>query len=130
MLTSSPRRLSDIKAGLASLREVIRERQIDSIAIPPLGCGNGGLERSDVRPLIVEALGELPGVRGDGCPVPTNLRRLAELLEVPLVLLGTGSGLPVWHVTVWAAPEDPVLGDCDWMAIAAELMHRTGLSEH
>jgi hypothetical protein len=31
------------------LREFIRERQIDSIAIPPLGCGNGGLEWSDVR---------------------------------------------------------------------------------
>jgi O-acetyl-ADP-ribose deacetylase (regulator of RNase III) len=34
------------------LREVIQERQIDSIAIPPLGCGNGGLEWSDVRSLI------------------------------------------------------------------------------
>jgi hypothetical protein len=54
--------LSDIKAGLASLRGVIQGRQVDFIAIPPLGCGNGGLERSDVRPLIVEALGELPGV--------------------------------------------------------------------
>jgi hypothetical protein len=36
----------------------------------------------------------------------------------------------VWHVTVGAAPEDPVLGDGDRMAIAAELMHRSGLSAH
>jgi hypothetical protein len=33
---------------------------------------------------------------------------LAELLEVPLVSLGDRAPvLPVWHVTVWAAPEDP-----------------------
>jgi hypothetical protein len=69
-----------------------------------------------------------PPVRADG---RRDFRRLAGLLEVPLFLLGDRApGLPVWHVTVWAAPEDPVLGDGAWMAIAAELMHRTGLSEH
>lgn len=56
-------KLSDIKAGLDDLRDVIRERRIDSIAIPPLGCGNGGLDWLNVRPLIVEALADLPGVR-------------------------------------------------------------------
>jgi O-acetyl-ADP-ribose deacetylase (regulator of RNase III) len=56
-------KLSDIKAGLDDLRDVIRERHIDSIAIPPLGCGNGGLDWRDVRPLIVEALADLPNVR-------------------------------------------------------------------
>lgn len=55
-------RLRDIKTGLADLREVIRDRDIRSIAVPPLGCGNGGLDWRDVRPLIVEALGDLPGV--------------------------------------------------------------------
>ena len=33
-----------------------------SIAIPPLGCGNGGLDWSDVRPLIVAALSDLNDV--------------------------------------------------------------------
>ena len=33
---------------------------ITSIAVPPLGCGNGGLDWRDVRPLIDEALGGLP----------------------------------------------------------------------
>jgi O-acetyl-ADP-ribose deacetylase (regulator of RNase III) len=55
-------KLSDIKVGLADLREVIHDRDIRSIAIPPLGCGNGGLDWRDVRPLIIEALGDLPGV--------------------------------------------------------------------
>jgi O-acetyl-ADP-ribose deacetylase (regulator of RNase III) len=56
-------RLRDIEAGLADLRRVIEDRQISSIAVPPLGCGNGGLDWSDVRPIIAEALGGIPGVR-------------------------------------------------------------------
>jgi len=56
-------RLSDIKAGLADLHRVIHEHEIRSIAIPPLGCGNGGLDWRDVRPLIAGALGDLPDVQ-------------------------------------------------------------------
>lgn len=56
-------KLDDIKAGLADLRQVILDSDISSIAVPPLGCGNGGLNWRDVRPLIVEALGDLPDVR-------------------------------------------------------------------
>jgi hypothetical protein len=37
-------RLGDITTGLADLREVIRDRDIRSIAVPPLGCGLGGLD--------------------------------------------------------------------------------------
>jgi len=59
----SKSQLSDIKAGLDDLRDVIRERRIESIAIPPFGCGNGGLDWRDGRPRIVEALADLPGVR-------------------------------------------------------------------
>lgn len=51
-----------IEAGLADLRRVIVEKGIQSIAVPPLGCGNGGLEWSVVRPLIVAALGGLDEV--------------------------------------------------------------------
>lgn len=58
----SKSKLSDIEAGLADLREVIRTRDIASIAVPPLGCGNGGLDWRDVRPLIEATLGDLPGV--------------------------------------------------------------------
>jgi O-acetyl-ADP-ribose deacetylase (regulator of RNase III) len=55
----SPSRLDWIKAGLADLRREIAERGIRSIAIPPLGAGNGGLDWAAVKPLIAEALGDL-----------------------------------------------------------------------
>lgn len=49
-------RLSDIETGLDDLRAVMVELKITSIALPPLGCGNGGLDWSDVRPLIEDKL--------------------------------------------------------------------------
>lgn len=57
-----PTKLEWVRDGLMSLKEVIREKHIRSIAIPPLGCGNGGLDWGVVRPLIVEALGDLEDV--------------------------------------------------------------------
>jgi len=45
-------RLEDIDAGLKALAYEIRDRKITSIAIPPLGCGLGGLDWSQVRPRI------------------------------------------------------------------------------
>lgn len=56
-------RMEDIDAGLKALVEVLREKQIRSIAIPPLGSGLGGLDWAQVRPRIVAALGELDDVR-------------------------------------------------------------------
>ena len=50
-------RLSDIETGLDDLVRVITELHIGSIALPPLGCGNGGLEWRDVAPLIQSKLG-------------------------------------------------------------------------
>lgn len=55
-------RLGDIESGLAELREVIGSLGITSIAVPPLGCGNGGLDWSDVRPLVEDYLGRLADV--------------------------------------------------------------------
>lgn len=55
-------RLQDIEAGLRDLVEVVRRERIASIAVPPLGCGNGGLDWDDVRPRIEAAFGELPDV--------------------------------------------------------------------
>ncbi|MCA9527368.1 MAG: macro domain-containing protein [Myxococcales bacterium] len=56
-------RLEDIDAGLLDLVAQVRDRGIRSIAIPPLGAGNGGLNWADVRPRIVEAFQALPDVR-------------------------------------------------------------------
>lgn len=55
-------RLADVASGLDDLRRVLIERRIKSIAVPPLGCGNGGLDWADVEPLIREKLGSLKGV--------------------------------------------------------------------
>ncbi|HWU76763.1 MAG TPA: macro domain-containing protein [Rhodanobacter sp.] len=55
-------RLLWVVDGLADLRRVIVDNNIRSIALPPLGCGNGGLNWAEVRPKIEEALGNLDGV--------------------------------------------------------------------
>jgi len=56
-------KMKDIDSGLPALIEEIEKRGIRSIAIPPLGCGLGGLDWSEVRPKIVHALESLPDVR-------------------------------------------------------------------
>jgi O-acetyl-ADP-ribose deacetylase (regulator of RNase III) len=57
-----PSKLEWVQNGLVALKAVIREKQIQSIAIPPLGCGNGGLDWAVVRPLIEATLNDLSGV--------------------------------------------------------------------
>lgn len=59
----SKSKIEDIRLGLIALRQEIVERGITSIAIPPLGCGLGGLSWSSVEPLIRAELGSLPDVR-------------------------------------------------------------------
>jgi hypothetical protein len=60
-----------------------------------------------------------------------DFRMLTGLMEAPLAVLGDHApAKPVWHCVVRAAPGDPDLGDGAWMRIAAEVMHRTGLSRH
>ena len=51
-----------IQDGLVDLIKQIKELQILSIAIPPLGCGNGGLNWLEVKPLIVSAFTAVPEV--------------------------------------------------------------------
>jgi O-acetyl-ADP-ribose deacetylase (regulator of RNase III) len=58
----SKSRLEDIEAGLKDLVRKVRELHIHSIAVPPLGCGLGGLKWSDVRPRIEAAFHLLPEV--------------------------------------------------------------------
>ena len=56
-------KLEYISDGLEDLVKTIRELGILSIAIPPLGCGHGGLDWEDVRSLIERALASIPEVR-------------------------------------------------------------------
>lgn len=55
-------RIEDIESGLIALADVIKARGIKTIAIPPLGCGLGGLEWTCVRSKIEEALTGLQDV--------------------------------------------------------------------
>jgi O-acetyl-ADP-ribose deacetylase (regulator of RNase III) len=56
-------RIEDIRSGLRALIADVRRLNIRSIAVPPLGCGLGGLDWAKVRPLIEKAFAELPDVR-------------------------------------------------------------------
>ncbi|MYW29722.1 type II toxin-antitoxin system antitoxin DNA ADP-ribosyl glycohydrolase DarG [Streptomyces sp. SID2119] len=74
----SSSRLEDIASGLVALRDEIVKRGIESIAVPPLGCGNGGLSWSDVEPMIRQTLGTIPGVEvrvwePAGAPSPNSM---------------------------------------------------------
>lgn len=58
----NPTKQEWVKSGLVALKELIIQQQIKSIAIPPLGCGNGGLKWEQVKPMIVAELGDLDDV--------------------------------------------------------------------
>lgn len=59
----NPSKIEWIDEGLQDLKRVIAEYRITSIAIPPLGAGNGGLDWDDVKPRIVAALEAIPNLR-------------------------------------------------------------------
>jgi len=67
-----------IRDGLVDLVAQVKRLNIQSIAIPPLGCGNGGLDWSEVRPLIEAAFMDLESVNvhlfsPDGAPDPKTM---------------------------------------------------------
>jgi O-acetyl-ADP-ribose deacetylase (regulator of RNase III) len=80
-------KLEDIDAGLKDLRRVLIAKGIKSVALPPLGCGNGGLDWATVLPRIEEALADLHGIgvyvfAPEGAPAPSRMpvRTLAPRL--------------------------------------------------
>ena len=58
-----PSKLEFVRDGLVDLVAVVRRLGIQSLAVPPLGCGNGGLAWAQVRPLIEAAFAAIPDVR-------------------------------------------------------------------
>ena len=55
-------RMEYVEDGLKDLITKIKRRPIRSIAIPPLGCGFGGLKWSEVRPLIERSFEDMDGL--------------------------------------------------------------------
>lgn len=53
-----PSKYEYIEKGLGALKDLIKEKNIKSLAMPPLGCGNGGLDWEVVKKLIEKYLGD------------------------------------------------------------------------
>lgn len=75
----SPSQLEYVERGLTALVEVVRDRKIRSIAVPPLGAGLGGLDWRQVRPVIERSLAALEDVEvlvfePKGAPAPEAMR--------------------------------------------------------
>lgn len=92
-------RIEDIQAGLEALVTELRERRITSVAIPPLGSGLGGLQWSEVRPLIESALAGLPELdvlvfEPGGGPVDPKPNRSSS---VPKLTAGRASLVGLMH---------------------------------
>ncbi len=81
-------RMEDIESGLDALVEVVRERDIRSLALPPLGSGLGGLDWREVRPRIERALDALPGVRAIVFEPGAPPAQLAKAGKVPTMTAG------------------------------------------
>ncbi|MGI8913186.1 MAG: type II toxin-antitoxin system antitoxin DNA ADP-ribosyl glycohydrolase DarG [Chloroflexota bacterium] len=103
-------RLEDIDAGLQALVEEVQQRGIRSIALPALGCGNGGLQWSEVRPRIEAAFAALAEVRvvmfapegapeAIAMPVATSKPRMT-LARSALVLVLAQYGLPGYRLSL------------------------------
>ncbi|MGI9345176.1 MAG: type II toxin-antitoxin system antitoxin DNA ADP-ribosyl glycohydrolase DarG, partial [Gammaproteobacteria bacterium] len=73
-------RMADIEAGLQALAYEINNRGIRSIAIPPLGCGLGGLDWSDVRPRIEHALKDIADDVQISVFEPSTVSRLHQVM--------------------------------------------------
>ncbi len=58
----SPTKIEWVEQGLIKLAEFIQRESVRSIAIPPLGCGNGGLDWTVVKPILENHLSQLPNV--------------------------------------------------------------------
>ncbi len=89
----SSSRLGDIERGLDYLAQHLAEWSISSIALPPLGCGNGGLEWSEVGPLIYRKLCDLPVAVEVYAPFGTPKQELTlEFLAAPSQMSLEGKG--------------------------------------
>jgi O-acetyl-ADP-ribose deacetylase (regulator of RNase III)/uncharacterized protein YwgA len=103
----SPSRLKSIEEGLDYLVAHSAKWGIESVAMPPLGCGNGGLDWSEVGPLIYRKLKTLPINVELYAPYGTPKSELSEdFLSAPIQMSLEGKGRkadafkPEWAVLV------------------------------
>ena len=92
-------RLEYIDAGLEALVQEVQHLGIRSIAIPPLGCGQGGLKWSDVRPRIEHAFSTLTHVQvflyePQGAP---HASHMVKTVHAPRMTVGRAALLGLMH---------------------------------
>lgn len=79
----SPSKLSDIKNGLDIFVKNYKSWNITSIAFPPLGCGNGGLEWELVGPIMYKELSKVDISVEMFAPFGTPVSRLSPAFLNP-----------------------------------------------
>jgi len=92
-------RMEDIEAGLRALVREIQQREIRSIAIPPLGSGLGGLEWSEVKKRIEAAVKSLTDVHiavfePKGAPA---MEKITHVREIPRMTPGRAALVALIH---------------------------------
>jgi O-acetyl-ADP-ribose deacetylase (regulator of RNase III)/uncharacterized protein YwgA len=89
----SPSRVADIERGLDYLLARGEAWGIRSLALPPLGCGNGGLEWSEVGPLIYRKFRDTRFDVEVYAPFGTPAKQLTEeFLSAPVQMSLSGKG--------------------------------------
>ncbi|AXT27817.1 phosphatase [Ruegeria sp. AD91A] len=71
----SPSRIEWVEAGLEKFASTYEEQGVTDIAFPKLGCGNGGLEWEDVKPLMEHYL--------SGLPIPVYIHDFTKDIGLP-----------------------------------------------
>lgn len=93
--------MSYVQIGLDLLVSLIQEKEIKSIAVPPLGCGNGGLVWDEVKPLIEEKMSEISNVCDVMVFAPSTTYK-AVAKEAPKLSLSSLALLQIkMHLTEW-----------------------------
>lgn len=95
-----------ITSGLKQLKKVILQLNISSIAIPPLGCGNGGLQWPDVKNEIEKELADLPDNITIFLYAPSHTQNYLQVTKAP----------------------DPKLSHLVYLEIEERLSHKTKIN--
>lgn len=102
-------KIEDIKIGLIDFVKQIKDLNIKSVAVPPLGCGNGGLDWQVVKSLIEKAVTNLDDVTFyiyppngspdvDAMPVNTSRPNLTKARSL-LICLMQEYGIPGYRLS-------------------------------
>lgn len=112
-------RLEDVRSGLVDLTRVIGDLGITSIAVPPLGCGNGGLAWDEVEPLITSSLAPLAGTVDVRVFAPTGAPPAAQQVHrerTPRLTPGRAALLALMSVYERLTFEPPTLVEVQKLA--------------